>query len=512
MSLIQVSNLTFAYEGSYDNIFEDVSFQIDTDWKLGFTGRNGRGKTTFLKLLMGEYEYQGKISASVDFEYFPFPVDEAKMAVEIAFERNPFCGLWELEKELFRLNMSEDVLTRPFFSLSYGERTKILLAVLFLKENAFLLIDEPTNHLDREARETVGRYLNGKKGFILVSHDRTLLNDCTDHTMAINKTDIQIQKGNFSSWFENKRRQDEFELHENEKLKKDIRRLTESSRQAGKWADDVEATKIGKKSHVRGQLVANRDYIGEKSRRMQQRRKNLEKRREKAMEEKKSLLKNVEEAERLKLMPESFYADRMAEFKNVYFGYSQESNPGKKAEPVSFSLFQGERLALEGGNGCGKSSILKLLLKEGERKNGGKFFAEEKELWHSGEIAVASGLKISYVPQSAEFLRGSLRDFAREWSLDETLFLAMLRKLDLSRDQFEKGMENYSQGQKKKVLLAKSLCEKAHVYVWDEPLNYVDIFTRMQLEDMILEYSPTMIFVEHDRAFADKIATKKITL
>ena len=141
-----------------------------------------------------------------------------------------------------------------------------------------------------------------------------------------------------------------------------------------------------------------------------------------------------------------------------------------------------------------------------------KFFAEEKELWHSGEIAVASGLKISYVPQSAEFLRGSLRDFAREWSLDETLFLAMLRKLDLSRDQFEKGMENYSQGQKKKVLLAKSLCEKAHVYVWDEPLNYIDIFTRMQLEDMILEYSPTMIFVEHDRAFADKIATKKITL
>ena len=64
MSLIQVSNLTFAYEGSYDNIFENVSFQIDTDWKLGFTGRNGRGKTTFLKLLMGEYEYQGKISSS----------------------------------------------------------------------------------------------------------------------------------------------------------------------------------------------------------------------------------------------------------------------------------------------------------------------------------------------------------------------------------------------------------------------------------------------------------------
>ena len=72
MSLINVQNLTFSYEGSYDNVFENVSFNIDTKWKLGFSGRNGRGKTTFLKLLMGEYEYSGKITASVNFEYFPY--------------------------------------------------------------------------------------------------------------------------------------------------------------------------------------------------------------------------------------------------------------------------------------------------------------------------------------------------------------------------------------------------------------------------------------------------------
>ena len=76
MSMISVQNLTFSYDGSYDNIFEDVSFQIDTDWKLGFTGRNGRGKTTFFKLLMNKYEYKGKISSSVDFEYFPFEVSD----------------------------------------------------------------------------------------------------------------------------------------------------------------------------------------------------------------------------------------------------------------------------------------------------------------------------------------------------------------------------------------------------------------------------------------------------
>ena len=117
--------------------------------------------------------------------------------------------------------MEADVLYRPFSTLSNGERTKVLLAAMFLKENRFLLIDEPTNHLDMEGRALVSRYLNTKKGFILVSHDRAFLDACTDHTLSINKTNIVIQKGNFSAWWEVKRMQDEYELAQNDKLKKD---------------------------------------------------------------------------------------------------------------------------------------------------------------------------------------------------------------------------------------------------------------------------------------------------
>ncbi|MDE6063048.1 MAG: ATP-binding cassette domain-containing protein, partial [Lachnospiraceae bacterium] len=94
--------------------------------------------------------------------------------------------------------------------------------------------------------------------------------------------------------------------------------------------------------------------------------------------------------------------------------------------------------------------------------------------------------------------------------LEETLFLTILRKLDFSREQFEKHMENYSEGQKKKVLLAASLCEKAHLYIWDEPLNFIDVFSRIQLEELILKWKPTLLFVEHDKAFVDKVATKMI--
>ena len=133
MSLIQVSHLTFAYDGSYDNVFEDLSFQIDTDWKLGFTGRNGRGKTTFLRLLMGDYEYRGQISSSVRFSYFPRePRHPDWLAWEALEELEPGLERWRLLREMARLELEEDVLYRPFDTLSHGERTKLLLALQFL--------------------------------------------------------------------------------------------------------------------------------------------------------------------------------------------------------------------------------------------------------------------------------------------------------------------------------------------------------------------------------------------
>ena len=173
MSLISISHLTFAYDGSFDNVFEDVSLRLDTDWKLGLTGRNGRGKTTLLKLLLGRYEYTGTISASVEFEYFPYDVlDKNRRTSEVFSELCPGVPLWRVEKELRALALSTELMSRPFLTLSNGEQTKLLLAALFLRENRFLLIDEPTNHLDMEGRELVSRYLSSKKGFILVSHDR----------------------------------------------------------------------------------------------------------------------------------------------------------------------------------------------------------------------------------------------------------------------------------------------------------------------------------------------------
>ena len=490
MSLINVTNLTFSYDGSYENVFEDISFQINTDWKLGFIGRNGRGKTTFLKLLMGDYEYEGLISANVKFEYFPYHVgDETLITLDIVESIYPFYTLWILEKELKYLETSYDILYRPFNTLSRGEQTKVLLAVLFMKENSFLLIDEPTNHLDERGRQLISDYLKGKKSFILVSHDRNFMDNCVDHILSINSMNIEIQKGNFSSWWDNKEKQDNFEMAQNNKLRKDIKRLEIAAKQSGIWADKVEGTKIGKSN--KGE---ERSYVGEKSRRMQSRRKNLEKRQDIALEGKEGLLKNIEIMEDLKLCQSVYNGSKLLELNKVSLYYDEK----EVCSDISFLVEKGDRILLRGKNGSGKSSILNLI--------------QGKDVKFIGLFNKSGRLKISFVSQDSSFLEGSLKDFAEKEGIDESLFKAILRKLDFERSQFDKDMKYFSQGQKKKVLIAKSLCEEAHLYIWDEPLNYIDVFSRMQIESLILKHNPAMIFVEHDKKFSSTIATKIISL
>lgn len=538
MAQINVNQLTFYYDGSYDNIFEDVSFQIDTDWKLGFIARNGRGKTTFLRLLLGKYEYRGSITSPVEFDYFPYTVsDKDKDTWEVLEEIRPEYELWKLCRELTLLELETEVLYRPFRTLSNGEQTKVMLALLFSEENQFLLIDEPTNHLDREARELVGGYLNKKKGFILVSHDRTFLDKCIDHVLSINKTNIEIQQGNFSSWWENKRKQDAYEIAENERLKKEISRLNTASRQSAQWADNVEATKIGKGSEKYEKCKDTRAYVGEKSRRMQMRRKNLQRRQNRAMEEKVSLLKNIETADTLKLYPLKHHKEVLVRMEDVWIGYGGKLQDKQVITGLQLCIKNEGIYAIIGKNGCGKSSILKAILQiAGEafpvscndtkedisravREDAGKAAGKDinnsnrtSKLMVSGTIETAGGLKISYVPQDTSHLQGTLEEYAESYGIDLTLFKALLRKLDFSRLQFDKRMEDYSGGQKKKVLIARSLCEKAHLYLWDEPLNFIDIFSRMQIEDLIRHYRPALLMVEHDRAFVEAVGADVLLL
>lgn len=508
MAQISVNNLTFCYEGSFDNIFEDVGFSIDTNWKLGFIGRNGKGKTTFLNLLLGKYSYEGAINATTKFDYFPYQITESQMrlsASDFIEELKPGCEIWRVICELAELDESDEILYRPYQTLSPGERTKILLAVLFSGENDFLLIDEPTNHLDQDARENVKEYLASKKGFILVSHDRDLLDACTDHVLVLNRKTIEVQSDNFSGWWENKQRKDRFVISENEKHRKEIKKLKQAATRTSEWADKNEYTKIGfdpTKEHDRS--IDTRAYIGAKTKKLQSRVKQIEKRIDREIEEKEGLLEDLETPVDLKLVPLLHHKKTIVNVKDYSIKYADAEN--SVFTDLSFTIDKGERVALCGKNGCGKSTLLKKIIQQNGLSDTCLGISED------GVCEIASGLVISYVSQDTSGLKGGISEFCKARNLSLSLFCSILRQLDFERVQFSKNMEDYSEGQKKKVLLAASLLTPAHLYIWDEPLNYIDVFSRMQIEKLLLEYRPTMLFVEHDKKFLEKIATKIVEL
>ena len=507
MSLISVNALTFGYDGSADNIFENVSFSIDTDWRLGFIGRNGKGKTTFLRLLLGEYEYRGSISASERFVYFPYRVTEdmlGRTASDFADELRPDCEEWRVICELSLLGEDAELLYRPFGRLSPGQRTKILLAVLFSGENEFLLIDEPTNHLDGAARKKIKEYLASKSGFILVSHDRDLLDACIDHVLVLNRGSIEVQMGSFSSWWENKQRADKFAEAENDKRLKEIKKLKQAAKRASDWADKNERTKIGFDPIKEPDRMLNtRSFIGAKTKKMQSRVTNLEKRIDREIEEKEGLLNDIERVKELKLSPLKFFKRTLLNVRDYSFRYADADEP--VISGLTFWVEQGERVALHGENGCGKTTLIKRIMY-------GLGAGEPISFTESGTFEVPSGLIVSYAGQDTSALKGDIVTFCRDRGIDRSLFCTILRQLDFERGQFDKDMAGFSEGQKKKVLLAASLCTPAHLYIWDEPLNYIDVYSRIQLETLLSAYEPTMLFVEHDPRFREAVATDIVEL
>ena len=529
MSQISINNLSFHYDSYGEDIFKNVSFCIDTDWKLGLVGRNGRGKTTFLKLLMGEYEYTGIINSSVKFEYFPLKVQNPNnIALEVV--RNSIAPFTEYEKEMDEYSKSEEtlelygevlekyiyndgfiineliekevskigldksILDRYFNTLSFGEQTKLLLVGLFLRKNHFLLIDEPTNHLDIDGRNIVAEYLSSKKGFIVVSHDRDFLDTVVNHILSINKANIEIQKGNFTSWWENKTLQDNFELAENKKLLKEIGRLSYAAKRSSNWSNKVEKSKYGT---TNSGSKLDKGYVGHKAAKMMKRSKCIEARQNKAIEDKSKLLKNIDLVEQLDLSKSTSSISKdsnleILQVNNLKICYDNHNI----FDEISFGIKQHERVWLRGKNGSGKSSIIKLIMGE--------------NIPHSGYIKKIGN--ISYISQDTAFLKGYLGEFAKVENIDIEDLKRTLIKLGFKNTQFEKEINDWSQGQKKKLLIAKSLCEKAEIYIWDEPLNFIDVISRMQIEDLILKEKPTMLFVEHDTSFGEKIATKIVDL
>lgn len=523
MSTISFNSVTFYYNDSPEKIFDDLTLNIDSHWRLGLIGRNGRGKSTLLNLIDKKiFPVKGEIVSDLNTYYFPYIPEHMEQTTFNVIRENiaPYT-LWELqmkelskaadeksiskfgeilelyqdasgyeidamiEKELADIGMDSNLLKREFCTLSGGEQTRALIVSLFLKNDSYPLLDEPTDHLDMKGRLLLGEYLSRKKGFILTTHDRNFMDLCVDHVLSLNKSDVRINSGNYSQWKYNMQIEEEFEKRKSENLKREVRSLELSAKKRRNWADTKEKEKTG---------AYDKGYIGHKSAKQMKRALNIELRINNKLEEKKSLLKNSEDERKLKIIQEKVSKDKLISVENACLSFK-----GRKIfENFSLDILQGERVALTGDNGCGKSSLIKAIKKELSLDEGSVYISRTINIYYSNQIPL--------------WKSGMLRDHLKRENTDETKFRSILGVMGAWGEIFERPLETFSKGELKKVELCKSFMYPGSLLIWDEPLNYLDVMSREQLEEVILEFEPTMLFTEHDKTFVEKAATRIVKM
>lgn len=500
MSNIRISNLSFRYDDSSENIFNNLNLNLDSTWKLGLVGRNGRGKTTFLNLLRGKLHGLGDIQTRLNFSYYPIKIADPANITLYELQKQANFEEWELDRELNLMNVNPDLLWQPFNTLSGGEQTKVLLALSFTNKDSFALIDEPTNHLDEDSRQEISNYLGKhEKGYIVVSHDRDFLNQVTDHILAIENTEIHLYQGNFATYEDTKQKRDEFNRERNQKLKGEINELHQQKEQFYHWAQKVEARKnIGRKyQHVLNRRTRlNKGAIGHAAAKMMKKSINARDRMDHKIQAKQGLMTNIEDIPELSMNFKANYHSTLLEIQHLDLQIDGKSlfkglNLGVKNHGV---------VSLEGRNGSGKSTFLKMLLDKAPTVK------------YQGKYELADGLSISYLPQDFTEYKGTLHNFAYEHKISYEELLNNLKKMGFPRASFATPIEEMSMGQQKRVALAKSLVEPADLYLWDEPANYLDVFNQDQLIELLKKIKPAMLLIEHDEYFIEQVADQRVRL
>ena len=500
MSNIRISNLSFRYDDSSENIFNNLNLNLDSTWKLGLVGRNGRGKTTFLNLLRGKLHGLGDIQTRLNFSYYPIKIADPANITLYELQKQANFEEWELDRELNLMNVNPDLLWQPFNTLSGGEQTKVLLALSFTNKDSFALIDEPTNHLDEDSRQEISNYLGKhEKGYIVVSHDRDFLNQVTDHILAIENTEIHLYQGNFATYEDTKQKRDEFNRERNQKLKGEINELHQQKEQFYHWAQKVEARKnIGRKyQHVLNRRTRlNKGAIGHAAAKMMKKSINARDRMDHKIQAKQGLMTNIEDIPELSMNFKANYHSTLLEIQHLDLQIDGKSlfkglNLGVKNHGV---------VSLEGRNGSGKSTFLKMLLDKAPTVK------------YQGKYELADGLSISYLPQDFTEYKGTLHNFAYEHKISYEELLNNLKKMGFPRASFATPIEEMSMGQQKRVALAKSLVEPADLYLWDEPANYLDVFNQDQLIELLKKIKPAMLLIEHDEYFIEQVADQRARL
>lgn len=519
MIVLSCNNLNKSF--GIDSILENINFTVNEGDKIGVIGVNGTGKTTLFKIISGVYGYDsGDIYTSKDceigyleqntnfqsnntifeevLEVFKDLIDmekylrelELKIAEESTKENSPilekimdeyssklenFASLngygykSEAKGILKGLGFNDEDMDKPIGILSGGEKTRVLLGKLLLKKPTLLLLDEPTNHLDSEAIEWLEVFLKQYKGtFILISHDRYFLDQSVNRIFEIHNKKLKSYNGNYSKFIELSKVEKELELKKFEEQQKDIKKQEES----------IERLKaFGREKHLKRARS-----------------------KEKALDKIDILDKPEAYRKRAKIQfnPSSTSGNDVLQVRDVSMGYGNRI----LFKDLNIDIYRGEKVALIGANGIGKSTLFKIITNEITPL--------------SGTVKLGTNVNVSYFHQEQKTLNLDNTIIDEIWednkSLTQTLLRSMLGAFLFEDEEVFKKISTLSGGERARVAILKLILSNANFLLLDEPTNHLDIDSKEVLEEALSNYTGTIFTISHDRYFLNTVVDKILVL
>lgn len=494
------------YYGS-NHVIQGVTFEVYSGEKVGLLGKNGSGKTTLFKVITGEeYFESGSIAKATGrrIEILKqIPVFGDHDTVEDVL-RTSFQEVTDIYQEMKKIegddtpsvlarygrlmedyerlggyetevrldtvcsgmNIDERMRRSKFSLLSGGERTRVNLARILLKDCDILLLDEPTNHLDLASLEWLEGFLSKFSGTVIaISHDRVFLDNVVTRIIEIENGKVNFYKGNYSYYVEEKERRLQSQAEQYEQQQKKIQQLDAAAKRLHQWARQADNEALHKRAFA------------------------IEKRIER--------MDKVERPKTERALTGEFESGGHAAKEVLYFDSASKSYGAKTIlRNLDLSLYRNERIALVGANGCGKSTVLKMIMGE--------------ETCDSGLIKVSVNIKPAYMPQIVAFddesatVLGTLRG---KTDLTEEKARSVLARFHFRGEDVMKRVGSLSGGEKSRLKLCLLMQQETNFLLLDEPTNHLDIASREWIEKVLSEFPGTMLFVSHDRYFLNKFAT-----
>ncbi len=514
MAVLDVQNLTLSFGESV--LFEDVSFDVKEREKCGLIGVNGAGKTSLFKLITGEYTADGGNCFLAKNTRLGYMEQHTCAENRTVYEEliSVFDELAQMERELealshrltegigdqaenierqdalteqftrdggltyksmtraalLGLGFTENEFDMPTAKLSGGQRSKLILAKLLLSKADFLLLDEPTNHLDIKAVEWLEGFLKDFAGAcLIISHDRYFLDKITDKTVEIENGKCRSYKGNYSMFLQKKEAEQKAIAEKYENDMKEIARIEGIIAQQRQWnrEKNIKTAESKEKQieRIKAQLVVPDSKV---------------------------------EKIRFDFTPKAVSGEEVLTVSELKKSFS-----GKAIfEGVDFKVMRGERVFLLGDNGCGKTTLLKILMQD---------YAAD-----SGYFKFGANVFTGYFDQvqaKLDLTKSALQEIWTAFpAMTETAVRNALAAFLFKGDDVYKLLSECSGGERARVALLKLMLGRFNFLLLDEPTNHLDAFSREELEKTLLSYTGTLLIVSHDRYFINKLATRILEL